>query len=457
MQERKYFGTDGIRGCVGTHPVTPEFMLHFAWAVGTIMRERYNGSHVTVLLGKDTRVSGYLLESALEAGLLASGVNVKLVGPLPTPAIAYLTQREKAQAGIMISASHNPYSDNGIKLFSANGFKLQDETELLIESYLEKTIQTVSPHDIGKASRVTAAPEYYAQFAISTLKKNFNLNGMKIVLDCANGATYQVAPQIFTQLGANVIALAVQPNGFNINEQCGSTAPAMLQKTVIEQQADLGIAFDGDGDRVIMVDHQGEGVDGDELLFILAQHAYHQKTLQGGVVATQMSNLGLEWAMQALGIDFFRSQVGDRYVLHALQERAWQLGGENSGHIVHLGVATTGDGIISALQVLQALAECGTVLHEAKKGMQKLPQTMINVCMPTPLLDIVNYPAVRSAVNDAQQSLGQKGRVLLRPSGTEPCIRVMVEGEHARYVEQLAQGLANEVTAAIAAMNIAHI
>lgn len=452
MQQRQYFGTDGIRGCVGKHPITPEFMLHFAWAVGTIMKKRYASSDTTVLLGKDTRVSGYLLESVLEAGLLASGVNVKLVGPLPTPAVAYLTQQQQAQAGIMISASHNAYSDNGIKLFSADGFKLQDETELLIESYLQKNIQTVHSYDIGKAKRITQAAESYRQFCLSTLQAEFNLKGMTIVLDCANGATYQVAPQIFEQLGANVIALAVQPDGFNINEQCGSTSPGSLQKAVVENKADLGIAFDGDGDRVIMIDHFGELVDGDELLFILAQHANRKNTLQGGVVATQMSNLGLEWAMQDLGIDFFRSQVGDRYVLHALQQRAWQLGGENSGHIVHLGVATTGDGIVSALQVLQALNQCNTVLHDAKQGMQKLPQTMINVRMSTPSPEAVNHPAVQSAVNDAEQSLGKKGRVLLRPSGTEPCMRVMVEGEKASHVEQLAKSLAKEVADVIADM-----
>lgn len=452
MQQRKYFGTDGIRGCVGKHPVTPEFMLHFAWAVGTIMKNRHESDNTTILLGKDTRVSGYLLESVLEAGLLAAGVNVKLVGPLPTPAIAYLTQKEQAQAGIMISASHNPYPDNGIKLFSANGYKLQDETELLIESYLQKPIETVKPHDIGKAMRVTTAAQQYQSFCLSTLPAHFNLKGMTIVLDCANGATYQVAPHIFTELGANVVTIASNPDGFNINEHCGSTSPATLQQKVLELQANLGIAFDGDGDRVIMVDHRGEIVDGDELLYILAKRAHLNKTLRGGVVATQMSNLGLEWAMAELGIEFFRSQVGDRYILHALQERAWQLGGENSGHIVHLGVTTTGDGIISALQVLVALQEDNFDLHTAKKGMHKLPQTMINVHMPTPIPNAMNHPSLQSALKEAEHLLGAKGRIILRPSGTEPCMRVMVEGEHALHVEEIATSLAKKVEALVSAI-----
>lgn len=440
FEQRKYFGTDGIRGRVGASCVNPEFVLKLGWAAGMVLK---NGAGSKVLIGKDTRISGYLLESVLEAGLSSAGVDTHLLGPMPTPAVAYLTRTLRARAGIVISASHNPYYDNGIKFFSENGTKLPDHAERAIEEYLHKPLKIVDASVLGKAKRVNDAQGRYIEFCKSTLGLGRNLNGLKIVVDCANGATYKVAPAVFSELGADVITIAVDPDGFNINENCGSTRPAVLSRIVLAEQADLGIALDGDGDRVIMVDHTGEVVDGDELVFIMAKHGFAQGTLGGGVIGTVMSNLGLELALQSLGIAFVRTKVGDRHVLEALRANGWLLGGESSGHIVHLGITTTGDGIISALQILAVMFDQQRSLRELKGEMIKTPQALVNVAHNENLQFVLEREAhVQNAIRKVEEHLGNAGRVLVRQSGTEPVIRVMVEGGNANVVEQHAAELA---------------
>jgi phosphoglucosamine mutase len=442
---RKYFGTDGIRGRVGDYPVTAEFMLKLGWAVGRVLGGNRGDR---VIIGKDTRISGYMFESALEAGLSAAGVDVRLLGPMPTPAIAYLTRTLHACAGIVISASHNAYADNGIKFFSSEGTKLPDTVELAIEAELDKDMVTVESDRLGKAERVSDAAGRYIEFCKSTIPLTLSLKGLKIVVDCANGATYHVAPCVFDELGADVITIGVEPDGLNINQACGSTQPELLQKAVLEHKADLGIALDGDGDRLMMVDHVGELVDGDELLFIIARSRQREGALKGGVVGTLMSNLGLEHALQSHNIDFVRANVGDRYVLELLQQSNSMIGGESSGHIICLDRTTTGDGIISALQVLAAMVKSGSTLYELKAGMKKYPQRMINVPVSGNVV-LDSTPVVQDAVKSAELRLAGKGRVLLRPSGTEPLVRVMVEGEDAQQVSEEADQLASVVAAAV--------
>jgi phosphoglucosamine mutase len=437
---RKYFGTDGIRGKVGDYPITPEFVLKLGWAIGRVLT---NGNN-KVLIGKDTRISGYMFESALEAGLSAAGVDVYLLGPMPTPAISFLTSDLGAQAGIVISASHNPYVDNGIKFFSHEGKKLPDTIECAIEAQLDHPLTTVEPAKLGRALRVEDAKSRYLNFCKSTLPKNTTFDSFKIVLDCANGATYHIAPALFSELGADITVIGANPNGLNINKDCGSTHLALLQETVLAKKANIGIAFDGDGDRVLMVDHYGEIVDGDELIFLLAQYGVKKNTVRGGIVGTAVSNLGLEQALKKLGLDFVRAPVGDRYVNEQLQATGWQLGGEASGHIISRNLIKTGDGIIIALQILVALHAEKQSLHAAKKGMQKFPQKLINIPVTNPLL-IDKSPAIKKAVAEAENSLSTRGRVLLRLSGTEPVARIMVEGEDAQQVQNIAEQLANVV------------
>lgn len=440
---RKYFGTDGIRGRVGEHPITPEFCLRLGWAVGRVF-SRSRGGHV--LIGKDTRISGYMLESVLESGLVSAGANVSLLGPMPTPAVAYLTRTLRADAGIVISASHNPYYDNGIKFFDEQGNKLADDVELEIENQLEGAMACVQSDGLGKATRIADAAGRYIEFCKATVNRGLRLRGLRVVLDCANGATYHVAPGVFEELGAEIFVMGAAPNGTNINDGCGSTAPSALAAKVLEHGADLGIAFDGDGDRVVMVDAGGEVVDGDELLYIIANHRARQGLLSGGVVGTVMSNLGLERALAADGIPFCRAKVGDRYVLESLKERGWQLGGESSGHIICLDLTTTGDAIVAALQILVAMVEGQRSLRDLRLGMSKLPQAMVNVRVQDPR-GRAGAAGVRRAVEAASQRLAGRGRVLLRPSGTEPVIRVMVEGEDAAEVDATAEELAAAVRA----------
>jgi phosphoglucosamine mutase len=439
---KNFFGTDGIRGRVGDEPITAEFMLKLGWASGKVFSKEGRG---LILIGKDTRVSGYMFESALEAGLASAGVDVALLGPMPTPGIAYLTRTFNASAGIVISASHNAYYDNGVKFFSGAGAKLDDDVELAIESQLESVMKMVASDQIGKVSRINDAAGRYIEFCKSCFPSQFNLRGVKIALDCAHGATYHVAPNVLRELGASVIELGTEPDGFNINAEGGSTKPELLKKSVLAEGADLGIALDGDGDRVIMVDSAGEVVDGDELLFIIANAEHRSKRLNGGVVGTQMSNFGLEEALGEKKIPFVRVGVGDRYVLSELNKRKWVLGGESSGHIICLNVTTTGDGIISALQVLAAMLESYSSLEELKAGMTKYPQNMINVACRQKV-DLGSQAAIAKAVARTEKKLGGCGRVLLRPSGTEPVVRVMVEGEDAALVASLTQDLARVVS-----------
>ncbi|MDY6984173.1 MAG: phosphoglucosamine mutase, partial [Pseudomonadota bacterium] len=431
---KKYFGTDGIRGTVGEYPITPDFMLKLGWATGKVFAKQ---GMCKVLIGKDTRISGYMFEAALEAGLASAGVHINMLGPMPTPAIAYLTRTFGADAGIVISASHNPHQDNGIKFFSAEGTKLDDGIEEAIEATLEHDFSIVPSAQIGKVTRIVDAAGRYIEFCKSTYKSPVKLNGLKIVLDCANGATYHIAPAVFQELGAKVSVIANTPDGLNINDNCGSTKPARLAAEVLKQQADLGIAFDGDGDRVVMVDHTGTIVDGDELLFILATHKFNKTPAPRGVVGTLMSNLGLENALKENNVDFARAKVGDRYVMAELQSRNWWFGGESSGHIICLDVQSTGDGIVSALQVLAAMQSNGKSLAELKSGMTKYPQTMINVKIGN-RERLSNNAEISTAVRDVEATLGTKGRVLLRPSGTEPVVRVMVEGLDGVLVNRLA-------------------
>ncbi|WP_347507091.1 phosphoglucosamine mutase [Pseudomonas anguilliseptica] len=438
---RKYFGTDGIRGRVGDFPITPEFMLKLGWAAGMAFRKQ---GKCLILIGKDTRISGYMFESALEAGLSAAGADVMLLGPMPTPAIAYLTRTFHAEAGIVISASHNPHHDNGIKFFSGQGTKLPDEIELMIEELLDQPMMVVESEQLGKVSRINDAAGRYIEFCKSSVPSSTDFAGLKIVVDCAHGAAYKVAPSVFRELGAQVTVLSAQPNGLNINDSCGSTHVEALQAEVLAQQADLGIAFDGDADRVLMVDHSGAVVDGDELLFIIARDLLERGKLQGGVVGTLMSNLGLELALADLGIPFVRAKVGDRYVIAELLSRNWQLGGENSGHLVCFQHTTTGDAIIAALQVLMALKRREQTLGEARLGMQKCPQVLVNVRFAGGV-DPLEHPAVQQASARVTEQMAGRGRVLLRKSGTEPLVRVMVEGDDEGQVRGYADELAKVV------------
>ena len=442
-KEKQYFGTDGIRGAVGTSPITPDFMLKLGWAAGTVFAKK-GGARNKILIGKDTRISGYMFEAALEAGVIAAGVDINLLGPMPTPAIAYLTRTLRAQAGIVISASHNSYQDNGIKFFAGDGSKLSDDIEFAIEEQLSKTISTVPPQLLGKASRVTDAAGRYIEFCKSRVNTDLKFNGLKIVLDCAHGSTYHIAPSVFEELGASVTAIGVSPDGLNINEDSGSTSPARLAEAVLLEEADIGIAFDGDGDRVVMVDHLGNIVDGDQILYVIARDRRRQNIDFGGVVGTSMSNLGLEQALDSLDIPFVRSAVGDRYVMRELLKRGWRLGGESSGHIICLDKTTTGDGIVSALQALSAISSSQSSLAELISKLNKYPQSMVNVRIADSA-DIAGSDKVQKAVANVESKLGSKGRVLLRPSGTEPVVRVMVEGEDAREVLKLAEELAEVV------------
>lgn len=437
---RKYFGTDGVRGLVGQYPITPDFALKLGWAAGKAMASQGNAS---VVVGKDTRLSGYLFESALEAGLSAAGVSVRLLGPIPTPAVAHLTRAFHASAGIVISASHNPYFDNGIKFFGPDGRKLADAVELEIESWLDREMTIDNPDLLGKVTRQEDGRGRYIEFCKSSFPFHLHLKGLKIVVDCAHGATYQVGPAVFSELGAEVIRHACEPDGRNINHEVGSTHPEGLQARVLAEQADLGIAFDGDGDRVLMVDHRGELIDGDELVYIIAREKLRVGQAVGGVVGTLMSNFGLEKAVKAAGLGFVRANVGDRYVMAALEERGWTLGGEASGHIVCLDRATTGDAIVAALQVLAAMVGGGRTLAELREGMSKYPQVLVNVRLAQKI--DIRQPAIQQAVVAAEARLADSGRVLLRASGTEPVIRVMVEGEDAALVTALAEELAEVV------------
>ena len=444
---RKYFGTDGIRGKVGEPPITADFLLKLGWAAGKVFANEGNGF---VLVGKDTRISGYMFESALEAGLTAAGVDIHLLGPMPTPGIAYLTRTLRAQAGIVISASHNPYYDNGIKFFSVQGTKLPDDIEQKIEYYIDSPMTTVESSKLGKAKRLVDAAGRYIEFCKASIPTRFNFSHMKIVIDCAHGATYYVAPHVFSEVGAEVIVIGAEPDGLNINDECGATKPDKLVASVLAHQADIGIALDGDGDRLVMVDHKGEIVDGDELIYIIAKSRLEAGQLSGPVVGTLMTNLGMEHGLKRLGINLLRANVGDRYVLEMMNEHQGILGGENSGHIICLDRTTTGDGIIAALQVMAEMYNSGKNLHELKSGMQKYPQVLINV-KTTKKVNPDTNGAIQKAVRAVEEKLGNKGRVLLRASGTEPLVRVMVEGEQADLVNNYAQQLADDVKKAIGA------
>lgn len=432
---KKYFGTDGIRGLVGKPPITPDFMLQLGWAAGKVFAQQGPSK---IIIGKDTRISGYMFESALEAGLSAAGVDVRLLGPMPTPAIAYLTRTFHAVAGIVISASHNPYYDNGIKFFSSQGSKLPDELEAEIERHIDLPMKTASSDRLGKVSRIVDAGGRYIEFCKSTVPYAMSFSGLKVVLDCGNGATYHIAPAVFDELGAEVVTLGVDPDGYNINTDCGSTSPELLAKEVLACQADVGIAFDGDGDRVIMVDHQGNIVDGDEILYVIAQDNIDTGHFSGGVVGTLMTNFGLEVVFREMGVEFVRAGVGDRYVMAELAKRNWTLGGEGSGHILCLDKTTTGDGIVSALQVVASMVRKEKSLRALVKPVHKMPQRLVNVRMSA-VQDPSEDPKVIEAVKDAEASLAGKGRVLLRLSGTEPLVRVMVEGEDSSLVHRLAE------------------
>lgn len=441
MVNRKYFGTDGVRGKVGAYPITPDFALKLGWAAGKVLASQ--GSKM-VLIGKDTRISGYMLESALEAGLAAAGLSAAFTGPMPTPAIAYLTRTFRAEAGIVISASHNPYYDNGIKFFSAKGTKLPDEIEEAIEAMLEQPMDCVESAELGKASRINDAAGRYIEFCKGTFPAHLGLEGYKIVVDCANGATYHIAPNVFRELGAEVIEIGTDPNGLNINEKCGATDVTALQAKVVETKADVGLAYDGDGDRIMMVDHLGNKVDGDQILFIIAREALRSGQLKGGVVGTLMSNMSLEIALKMLGVPFLRANVGDRYVLEKMVENDWTLGGENSGHIIIADKNTTGDGIVASLAVLAAMAQHKLSLNELASAVELFPQVLINVRFAggeNPL----ESDAVKSVAAEVEKRLEGKGRILLRKSGTEPLIRVMVECQDAELAQQCAEEIAEAV------------
>ncbi len=443
--KKKYFGTDGIRGEVGKHPITPDFMLKLGWARGRVFAEQ---GHGFVLVGKDTRISGYMFESALEAGLSAAGVDTKLLGPMPTPGIAYLTRTLRAKAGIVISASHNPYYDNGIKFFSVDGTKLPDEMEHKIEKFLDSPMTTVESSRLGKASRLGDAAGRYIEYCKSTIPSSMDFKGMRIVIDCAHGATYHIAPHVFTEVGAEVITIGVAPDGLNINDECGATKPEFLAAKVSECRADFGVALDGDGDRLIMVDHKGEIVDGDELIYIIAESNQKAGRQKGDVVGTLMSNLGMEHALKRLGINLLRANVGDRYVMEMLIKNNSILGGEGSGHIICLDKSTTGDGIVAALQIMAEIQHSGKNLYELKQGMQKYPQILRNVRV-NKKVNIDEIDSIKKTVQAVEKKMGEKGRVLLRASGTEPLIRVMVEGENYDDVVKYADELVAEVKKAI--------
>jgi len=443
MANRKYFGTDGVRGKVGTYPITPDFALKLGWAAGKVLASQ--GSR-TVLIGKDTRISGYMLESALEAGLAAAGLTAAFTGPMPTPAVAYLTRTFRLEAGIVISASHNPYYDNGIKFFSSQGTKLPDDIEEAIEAMLDQPMDCVESADLGKASRISDAAGRYIEFCKSTFPAHLGLDGYKIVVDCANGATYHIAPNVLRELGAEVIEIGTDPNGININEKCGATDVKALQEKVLETKADVGLAYDGDGDRIMMVDHLGNKVDGDQILFIIAREALRSGQLKGGVVGTLMSNMSLEIALKMLGVPFVRANVGDRYVLEKMVEHGWTLGGENSGHIIIADKNTTGDGIIASLAVLSAMVQHRLSLNELASAVKLFPQVLINVRFAggdNPL----ESETVKAVAADVEKRLEGKGRILLRKSGTEPLIRVMVECEDGVLAKQCAEEIAEAVKA----------
>ena len=433
MSQRKYFGTDGIRGRVGLSSVNPEFFLKLGWAVGRVLA---NGERKKVIIGKDTRVSGYMLESALEAGLSAAGVDIGLLGPMPTPAVAYLTRTLRANAGIVISASHNLFEDNGIKFFSAEGGKLPDSLELAIEAEMDKPLEIVASAALGKAKRIHDAPGRYIEFCKSTIPSLTRLTGLKVVVDCAHGATYHVAPNVFSELGADVIAIGDKPDGFNINKDAGSTSPEFLQERVVKSGADLGIALDGDGDRLILVDAEGNLINGDQIIYVIAQDRRNRGRLQGGIVGTLMSNFGLEKALADMGIPFARAQVGDRYVLEMLKQKDWKIGGEPSGHIVCIDKTTTGDGIVSALQVLVSMVKEKKTLRELVQGVKLVPQQLINI-KTILAVELMKHPRVLDSITQFNHEMRDQGRVLLRPSGTEPLLRLMVEGfDSQKVIEQ---------------------
>ncbi len=442
MGQRKYFGTDGIRGKVGESAINPEFVIKLGWAAGKVLAGRGTNK---VLIGKDTRISGYMLESSLEAGLSAAGINIGLLGPMPTPAIAYLTKTFRSEAGIVISASHNPYYDNGIKFFSADGFKLDDDIELAIEEMLEQPMTCVASDKLGKASRIDDAAGRYIEFCKGTFPSELSLTGLKVVVDCAHGATYHIAPNVLSELGAEVIEIGTKPNGLNINEKVGATSMKATVDAVLEHNADLGFALDGDGDRIMMVDNHGNVIDGDQILYIIARDALKNGKMQGGVVGTLMSNLGLENALSKLGVPFARSNVGDRYVMELLQQKGWSIGGENSGHVLNLNMASTGDGIVAGLQVIAAMLRSNMDLHDLSSGFEKYPQTLVNVRFADSATDPLVADDVQNAVKEAETSLGKRGRVLLRKSGTEPLIRVMVESDDVKASEKWAEFIADAV------------
>ena len=438
---RKYFGTDGMRGRVGVEPMTAATVMKLGWAAGKVLAREGNRD---VLIGKDTRVSGYLFESALEAGLSSAGINLKLLGPMPTPAVAYLTRTFRAAAGVVISASHNPYYDNGVKFFSAEGTKLPDETEMAIEEMMGHDIETVDSAELGRALRIDDAPGRYIEFCKSTFPTGLRLDGMKIVVDSANGAAYHIAKGVFEELGAEVVAIGADPDGLNINRDCGATSPDLLRAHVLMERADIGVALDGDADRLIMVDHRGEIVDGDELLYVLVKSRLDSGDKVPGVAGTLMSNLGLEHGLRDLGVDFVRAKVGDRYVLEELRTRDWKLGGESSGHIICLDRTTTGDRLVAALQILAYVQQSGEPLATLRSGMTRYPQVLINV--PLSHREALNdNTEVQEVIAAAEAELGDSGRVLLRPSGTEPVVRVMVEGRVANDVEKICHRVAETV------------
>lgn len=441
MSDRKYFGTDGIRGKVGENLINPEFVMKLGWAAGKVLAGQGTNK---VLIGKDTRISGYMLESALEAGLSAAGINIGLLGPMPTPAIAYLTKTFRSEAGIVISASHNPYYDNGIKFFSADGMKLDDDIEIAIEAQMDKPMECVASDKLGKAVRIADASGRYIEFCKGNFPSSLSLKGLKIVVDCAHGATYHIAPNVLSELGADVIEIGTEPDGLNINRKVGATSMKAVTDSVLKNKADIGFALDGDGDRIMLVDHKGNVIDGDQIVYIIARDALKSGKLQGGVVGTVMSNLGLEVALGTLGVPFARSKVGDRYVMELLKQKGWSIGGEGSGHVLNLSAASTGDGIIAGLQVLAAMLHADMNLNELSRGMTKYPQTLINVRFGkghNPLED----KAVQQAVVEAEKALDDKGRVLLRKSGTEPLIRVMVEANDAQESSTWAEYIAEAV------------
>jgi phosphoglucosamine mutase len=449
---RRYFGTDGVRGTVGSNPMTPDFVLRLGYAAGKVLSGKMSGSggHPAVLIGKDTRISGYMLESALEAGFSAAGVDVHMCGPIPTPAVAYLTRALRLSAGVVISASHNPYPDNGIKFFSGDGFKLPDETEAQIEAEIERPMGCNDAANLGKVWRVDDAGGRYIEFCKSTFPTQLDLKGLKLVVDCAHGAAYNVAPPVFHELGADVVAIGADPDGLNINDRTGATSPKALIEEVKRAKADLGIGLDGDADRVVMVDGSGCLYDGDQLLYVIVSHrARDRRTKVNGVAGTLMTNLAFENAMQRLGVAFGRAAVGDRYVLEMMRDKGWELGGENSGHVICLDKHTTGDGIVSALQVLHAMREMRASLAELTAELVMYPQVLVNVKVPRGF-DWRKHSAIGKAQAEAEQALNGKGRVLLRPSGTEPVLRVMVEGEPREAIESAAASIAAAVRSAAA-------